>query len=394
MPVRCRVGLNVSKITQNIEMGNSTIPLSAAYNQKALAIYTTSASTDASTSFEPVYISTILTGVGQVGGRVRVNLATEVACGSWINAFKASLDLGTTGSSAGLGSCGCFEITMHAGAGMPGAYCAVECEITCPTSWTGANKVSYFYLGSSGATKANFDTVGYLWYMNGLTGAAGKLLSANEQTLRVLTGPTTTRYVVLSQIENGLGLGTSALPMTLVASLPFVSCYNTCAATTGTIRHGYFQTIMTAAGTAQAVEGFRSDVEMNVKVGNVAAIYAYLDFKTNGYVNGATAGICSEIYFPGSTLIRGTYCAYTVEFGCPANFASNGNPIIAFAVDAYGTRKDQVDANGYLFSLAGLTSGATSMWYDNQKAAPAVEEFVRVKTPAGDRFLGLYNANA
>ena len=117
MPVRCRVGLNVSKITQNIEMGNSTIPLSAAYDQKALAIYTTSGSTDASTSFEPVYISTILTGAGQVGGRVRVNLSTDVVLGGWANAFKASVDCNTSGASTGLLSVICAEMNLPKSAG-------------------------------------------------------------------------------------------------------------------------------------------------------------------------------------------------------------------------------------------------------------------------------------
>jgi hypothetical protein len=52
-----------------------------------------------------------------------------------------------------------------------------------------------------------------------------------------------------------------------------------------------------------------------------------------------------------------------------------------------------VDAKAYLFTLEGFTSGVASMWYDHQGAAPAnIEEWVKVKTPSGDRWIPLYNA--
>ena len=69
-------------------------------------------------------------------------------------------------------------------------------------------------------------------------------------------------------------------------------------------------------------------------------------------------------------------------------------PIHVFQINAWGDAVGKFDDYACLFDLTGVTSDAGHIWYDNQKAAPAVEEFVRVKTPSGVRYLGLYDANA
>lgn len=178
--------------------GISGNPRVCTYNgNKVIAIYTTCASTNASTSFEPILFNTVMTGAGQVGGRVRVNMETNVALGGWANAFKASVDWKTTGKVTGLGSAFCAEMTMQGGAtGSGGTYGVMEIELVCPTSWSGTVPVSFIYAAVSGATKANFDDYGYLLNLTGVTASSGHLFQENTtvtgstHSLRIKIGST------------------------------------------------------------------------------------------------------------------------------------------------------------------------------------------------------------
>ena len=52
-----------------------------------------------------------------------------------------------------------------------------------------------------------------------------------------------------------------------------------------------------------------------------------------------------------------------------------------------------VDDDAFLFVLDGFSSGSAHLWYDHQGTAPTnVEEWIKVKTPGGTRYLALYNA--
>jgi len=156
-----------------INIGDSTTAWTSLYTDKAISIYSTCASTNGSTSFEPVYISTVMTGVGQVGGRVRVNMETNVTLGGWANAFKALVDWKTTGKVTGLGSAICAEMVMQGGAtGSGGTYGVVEIELVCPASWSGDVPVSFIYAQVSGDTKGNFDDNGFLINLVGVSSGA------------------------------------------------------------------------------------------------------------------------------------------------------------------------------------------------------------------------------
>jgi len=155
-----------------INVGDSTTAWTALYTDKAISIYSTCASVNASSSFEPVLINTVMTGAGQVGGRVRVNMETDVALGAWANALKASIDFSTTGSVTGLGSAFCAEMTMM-GQAMPasGNYAVAELELICPENWSGSNVVAFIHaqVGAAASnTSANFVTNGFLLDLTGM----------------------------------------------------------------------------------------------------------------------------------------------------------------------------------------------------------------------------------
>lgn len=152
----------------------------------------------------------------------------------------------------------------------------------------------------------------------------------------------------------------------------------------------------THTGIGASAEAFKSVLTTNVAMGSYAnAIFGKIDFQTTGLISGLAGVICAELTMPGGAIAggAGTYACFEAEINCPASYNATV-PIVVFSINAWGATVAKFDDYGYLFDLTGVTSGAAHIWYDNQKAAPAVEEFIRVKTPAGDRFLGLYNANA
>ena len=167
----------VGKVALGI--GVSATPIVSTYNVPVVSMYFTCASTNTGTSFEPVLFHTIMTGAGQVGGRVRVTMESNVKLGGWANAFKALVDWKTIGGVTGLGSAICAEMVMPGGACPGGTYGVVEIELACPASWTGGQPVSLIYAQTSGDTKANFDTYGYLFDIWGVTVGSGKVFQEN-----------------------------------------------------------------------------------------------------------------------------------------------------------------------------------------------------------------------
>lgn len=201
--------------------------------------------------------------------------------------------------------------------------------------------------------------------------------------------------------EDGSGLdvklfgATSGCYMEWDEANDIANIVRTSEAITGTIGSLAITQTMTGAGTGQIAAPLKVTTNANVKVGNICAVYSYVDLKTDGCVQGQASAVVAEMVMPGSTIVTGTYVAFDAELGFPANCSMGNQKVVILNVVGYGDNKTVLDNIGYLFELAGLTSGASSMWYDNQKTpAPAIEEFVRVKTPKGTRYLGLYNANA
>lgn len=159
--------------------GVSGTPLTKTYTQKAQAVYTTCASTNASTSFEPVLFHTEMTGAGQVGGRVRAYMETDVALGAWANAFKGEIDFKTSGGVTGLGSAVLAEMTLAGGAMSAGTYGVLELELNCPEDWSGSVPVSFMHASFQGDTADNFDDYGYLLNIQGATIGSGHLVQEN-----------------------------------------------------------------------------------------------------------------------------------------------------------------------------------------------------------------------
>jgi hypothetical protein len=177
--VAASITCGASGLTFNI--GTSGSPLAYTAGTPALAYYFTNAGTSGSTSAEPFYLKSTLTGAGQVGGRARFHLYTNVALGGWSNALKAYVEYGASGRTTGLGSAFCAEMDLSAGTSS-GTYCLFEGELNVASGASLGTATSLFYLSINGASAATFDTGGFLFNIQGATSAAGKfLLTAGDE---------------------------------------------------------------------------------------------------------------------------------------------------------------------------------------------------------------------
>lgn len=206
----------------NITIGtSSTAESHTSESSKALAGYVTCSATSGSTSYEPWYFKTTMTGAGQVGGRLLSHTYTNVALGGWCNALKGYMEFGTSGKTTGLASAIVAEMKVaNANLGSGGAYMPLEVELVYGGSSVvsagalSGNHVAFATYRFSGDTDGDFDDNGFLMTVTGLTAGSGHVLSANSNTLRMGVG-TTTKYMILSSTENSLDLGAATTPIDL-----------------------------------------------------------------------------------------------------------------------------------------------------------------------------------
>lgn len=165
------------------------------------------------------------------------------------------------------------------------------------------------------------------------------------------------------------------------------------AATTGVERAVTISQTMTGIGAS--AEAAAATLTSNVVCGTYAnAFCGKINLSTAGGVTGLAGVICAELDMPGGACAAGTYSVYEAEINMPASY-SGAVPINVFQINVWGDTAASFDDYGNLFEITGVTSGAAHIWYDHQATAPTnVEEWIRVKTPAGARYLALYNAVA
>ena len=177
-----------------------TITANSLTSGSALLVTSSSASTSGSASVEPVLFTTTLTGAGAVGGRVRAFMTANVALGGWSNALKGEVTYGATGSTAGLGSAVCAEMTLSAGTTV-GTYGVLELELNLASGAKTGTATSLIYASVNGTDAGTFSTNGYFMTLAGLTAGATKILTtgitaatintATTASLKVLIGATT-----------------------------------------------------------------------------------------------------------------------------------------------------------------------------------------------------------
>jgi len=238
-----------------------------------------------------------------------------------------------------------------------------------------ANDVSMVWDGSNFYVRPVADDTGAFMVGDGTT----------DMDLKVFLG-SASQYALFD-------VGNSALALT---GIDFTATKSSSVATATTVRTVDVGQTMTGASAVNSAEAARFVLTSNVQMGSWAnALMAKVDLSTTGRVTGLVGVVCAELTMPGGAISgsTGTYSCYEAEINCPTSYASDV-PIHVFQVNAWGAAVGYFDDYGYLFDLTGVTSEAGHIWYDHQAAAPSVEEWVRVKTPSGARYLALYNTVA
>jgi len=367
--LRCYIGtsaryLLLSQIENGIGLGLTGTPQAVTFDgTKQIACYTTCASTNAGTSHEPQLFNNVLTGAGQVGGRFRINMSTNVSLGAWANAFKATVECNAVGGATGLLSVANLEITMPT-TGIAGTTACLEMNIGYGATCGALQKPAFIVVATSGTAATDFDTYGDFLKIGGMTGAAGKVLSATTQTLRVGTGAlhATKRYLFMSQYEDTISIGLTGSKKTLVTGVPEIAVWSTSALTSGTQDVVKIDYTHATGGTTGYVKGIRCTMTCNViSPGSFNAIKGIIDYQTNGYPHGDCAPMSSELTMPDSTATRGSFTAYEAQIGCGASSVWNSAGPASFVRCKVNGTKTHWDAYGYFIDFQGVDEGNGKM---------------------------------
>ena len=187
------------KVYRKLEVGTSASNIALVAGSPIVDMHTTCSSTSASTSAEPFYMKSTMTGAAGVGGRALFHMYTNVALGGWSNAIKGYASYGSAGRTAGLGSAVCGEILLSAGT-TSGTYAPLESELEANSAVSTGTSTSFFYAnidGSNSSGKTTINTNGHLFELGaGIVDTANGLLDAItsdstpvfEYRLRIMTG--------------------------------------------------------------------------------------------------------------------------------------------------------------------------------------------------------------
>jgi hypothetical protein len=357
----------VTSILGKVNVGTSVAPLDllTVATNRALEVYTTSSSVDGATTVKPIYMKSIMTGAGGVGGRAEFELSVgAVTLGGYANALKGITNFtDTTGGTAGLASAINAELNMPNGAAS-GAYFPLEINYVdeASTAITPIGSTAGFIYMNATGTVTDFDDDGYFMKVDGLTAGLNHMRSLTSQTLRtnIGTGAGVTRYLVLSQLQDGLGLGVSGAPMVLTAYTDkAINVWTTSGSTdTGnSVEPIYMKSVMTGAGGV----GGRANFHMytNAALGPWAnALKGYTEFGPTGSTTGLASAIIAEMKMPGGAVpVLGTYAVLELELVCPASWSGNNKVSFIYASTAGGggVTAANFDTYGYVFDLEGLT---------------------------------------
>ncbi len=193
------------------------------------------------------------------------------------------------------------------------------------------------------------------------------------------------------------GVGTSADPaLSNVADANFIEIRAKTTATSGDNRLAYFRYDIGGAGANG--DCLRAFTDLTAAAATARGTQISLQAGATGYITGLGISVDAQLYIKNEVVhAGGTYAAVNAEIYSEGSTSSvAGVTELAFlriANSGNETGAGTVDAKAFLFDLSGFTSGAANLWYDHQGAAPTnIEEWVKVKTPAGIRWMPLYDA--
>jgi len=181
------------------------------------------------------------------------------------------------------------------------------------------------------------------------------------------------------------GYGTSTTPAATATAGKAVSFYVSNTATT-TAEGLYFRHYQSGAGSSG--EALRSFSTVNdVAAANSYGIHASLSFASSGTVTGLGAAGRFTLHVPSGGSMAGTVTAIQAEIYSDAATSDPAGAtsisFIRFVNAGDTTGDDDVETDAVLFDLSGFTSGG--VWTDT--TSNAADEFIKIRTPSGIRYL-------
>jgi hypothetical protein len=157
----------------------------------------TTTNTATSGTYQPLVVSTTMSGAGADGGRAKFDMTTNVALGSFSNALKAEVTYGAAGRTTGLGSAFVAEMTLSAGTSS-GTYAPLEIELNAATGASTGTGTSMIYASANGTgADSVINANATLLSLQGVT--AG---SAGDTDMVTAPGGS----FAAADIENGIGI--------------------------------------------------------------------------------------------------------------------------------------------------------------------------------------------
>ena len=348
-----------------ITIGTSTVPQTLAASEHAMDIYTTSA--DATATVNSFQLKSTTTGFKSEDQTMYVHAFTNVYSGDENTVGHFYSEWGTAPGIGPLGMASAVTGKMLLPTNCTGAFYAFYGKMNMPTTpglqtaGAGGNAAGWFMLSIGGAGLADFSNNGVFMDIHNLTAGADKLLSLHSQTLKSVIDVSTLRYMVLSQMQDGLGLGLSNDKMVLTDGLHAIDIHCSTALTGNSERSIPVEINLTRGATGGSGTcrdwGLKVNLTSTHKYPSGAnAIYGAITFVTAG-VHGRGAALQGEIIMPNGQLTRGAFSCLHLDMTCGANTNVGSSGPLSFISLNMETSPTEMDRGGYLFEIQGLTEG-------------------------------------
>lgn len=200
---------------------------------------------------------------------------------------------------------------------------------------------------------------------------------------------------VFKEVDDAWTLGTSGVPIKLVAGTPSFAMYITNAGTSGsTSAEGFFvQHTLTGAGQVGGRARFRTSI--NIAAGGWAnALKTHMVFGASGSASGLGSSLNAELELSAGTSV-GTYAPLESEIVMGTN-AVTGTATSFLYMNVTGAAAATFDTNGYLFEIgAGITQGSGKFFdSDANLTNPQIDHSLRIRIEGATYYIPLMdNAN-
>lgn len=297
---------------------------------------------------------------------VYAEIASAVKTGDHITAFKGAIDYSGGGNAAGgQASVISGDMIMQPGAQIGGAYYLLNLWIAATAGFVhGANDsytTSYINCGVWGTAKGEIDDHAFFIRLDGFTVGATHMISLTSQTVKCILPTTTTRYMVMSQMEDGLGLGVTGTHMVLTdAATRAVDIYTDYSGT-GPSWAINIDSTMGTTGVRGGVMYSCLTVDAVVPGSYIMNTFIKADYAsvltTAGF--GMGAGLMVELVNPTDGSGGGEFHVLALEWTGATADTMHGNagiPSSFIKFEGYGTAEADIDDHGYLFYLSGFSA--------------------------------------